>query len=486
MATTQLPINGVFDKDSGAFIGVAVPGDDEELKVGSGALSTSSLISIPEYTKSTKKAALLGLPQNIPMPVKRGGVTLCYFDTAANTTRTSSSGTTSFVDDTSDPLISTTSVRAQINGGGTGLFTPKESNCNFASVGIDCTGKNIEVRIKRLSSSTVSSGTSLSVRIYSDGTPAAPSTTNYGQTGITTGAGDPWLTDDWQTFSLPIERFAVTGTLDITSIKYASIGMTGSVSGDYAFILGDIRVQPRALSKGLCVFCFSDNRADTWNYGAQQLAKYGFPGVAHPSPFASTLQESLTASNMSATELRKLQYLHGWQISAQAFTTESSTVGAAMTDDQFLAEYEGYCALARSIGVWGITDGSYHPAADVSMTNRTALLRQFFRTMRVSYTHSAAQVPWPETSPIADPMRLRSWSRNPANNSGAQMIAYCQKAADTKGIAVFSFHSSSASETIHAGETKTAFLTLLDWLHANRNVIEVATIDTAITRMAAG
>lgn len=34
MATTQLPINGVFDKDSGAFIGVAVPGDDEELKVG--------------------------------------------------------------------------------------------------------------------------------------------------------------------------------------------------------------------------------------------------------------------------------------------------------------------------------------------------------------------------------------------------------------------------------------------------------------------
>lgn len=46
MATTQLPINGVFDKDSGAFIGVAVPGDDEELKVGGSSSARNGVVSI--------------------------------------------------------------------------------------------------------------------------------------------------------------------------------------------------------------------------------------------------------------------------------------------------------------------------------------------------------------------------------------------------------------------------------------------------------
>lgn len=233
-------------------------------------------------------------------------------------------------------------------------------------------------------------------------------------------------------------------------------------SGTFDALLGDIRLQPRVLSKGLCIFCFSDNRADTWNYAAQKLAMYGFPGVAHPSPFADALQETLGQYFMSAKELRKLQNLHGWQISGQAFTSEDSATGAAWTDEQFKKELSGIHALSRAIGVTGLADGSYPPSFPVSAVNRTATLRQYFRTMRHSYTHSAAQVPWPETAPIGDPMRMKSWSRNPSVNSGAQMIAYCQKAADTKGIAIFSFHSVSDAETIHAGETKTAFLTLLD------------------------
>lgn len=446
-----------------------------------GEVAASSPIGVPEHTNSTLKAALFGLPQGIPMPVKRGGVTLATFDTAANLVTALAAS-----DDTSDPHVGPSSVLAPWPSLSISTVTPVDANQPFMGIGYDVTGKNIEISVKRLSTSSAAFGsTGLVVRLYSAGTPAAKPA-DYHSCSITKDLGDAEINDDWQVFSLPIERFTATGAgANLAAITFAGVTRSSGKSGSVNMLLGDIRAQPRVLTKALCVFCFSDNRADTWGYAAQQLSRFGFPAYATPGAIASNLQASLSAFNMSAKELRKLQSLHNWQIGSQAFTTEDSA-DIGMSDDAFLAELAGIHNLYRAVGLWGAVDGSYNPAFPVTSTNRVPLLRQAFRTMRASYTHSAAQNPWPETAPIGDPMRLKSFSRNPTTNSGAQLIAYCQKAVDTKGIAVFSYHSLASNETVHGGETKTAFLTLLDWLHANRDIIEVATIDTAITRMAAG
>lgn len=48
-----------------------------------GAPTGKQTVSIPEYNKAQLNATVFGLPQGIPMPVKRGSMALCHYDTAA-------------------------------------------------------------------------------------------------------------------------------------------------------------------------------------------------------------------------------------------------------------------------------------------------------------------------------------------------------------------------------------------------------------------
>lgn len=442
-------------------------------------VKVSRVRQVPEVSNATLKAslrsALDGLEQNGAMPVKRGALTLAIFDTAANVVL-SGTGTATLTDDPSDPYAGATGVRSVWADASARWLTPVVANQPYSTAGINLTGMNVEFSFKRLSTSTQALGTGLSLQLRSDAsTPAAPGA-NRLQLTLDTAYGDPALNDDWQTISIPIERFNVVGTgADITSIKLVTIARGGQ-SGTHDVILGNVRAVPRQLRKAVCCICISDNRADTWTNAVRVLSRYGFPAVAQPGRVASNLRNALDEFNMSPRELRKLQQLHGWQIGSQAFTTETAGSLDGYTDEQFLAEISGIPRLYRSMGLWGAADGSYNPAIPNTATSRVNLLRQVFRTMRNSYTHSAGQVPWPETSPIADPMRLKSWSRG-ASNDGAQLIAYVQKAVQTKGMAVFSIHTWAADEP--------ALVALCDWLHANRNDVDVVTIDTAIKRMSA-
>ncbi|MGC3984829.1 MAG: hypothetical protein QM777_08925 [Pseudorhodoferax sp.] len=485
---------------SGAPVGNGVTSGDRRLDAATGLLYTWSTAwdagvqflpplttsgggvglvrQVSEVSNATLKAslrsALDGLDQNGTMPVKRGARVLAIFDTAANVLQ-SNTGTATLTDDATDPYAGATGVRCLWADTSARWLTPAVANQPYYTSGIDLTGMNIEFSFKRLSTSTQALGTRPSLQLRSDAsTPASPSA-NRLQLTLDTAIGDPALNDDWQTVSIPIERFNVVGTgADITSIKLVSIARGGQ-SGTHDVILGNVRAVPRQLRKAVCCICISDNRADTWTNAVKTLSRYGFPATAQPGRVATNLRNTLDEYNMSPRELRKLQQLHGWQIGGQAFTTESAGAFDSYTDEQLLAEFSGIPRLYRSLGLWGCADGSYNPAIPVTAVKWTQLLRQVFRTMRVSYTHSAGQTPWPETSPIADPMRLKSWSRG-ASNNGAQLVAYVEKAVATKGMAVFSIHTWAASEP--------ELVILLDWLHANRDKVDVVTLDTAIQRMA--
>lgn len=162
------------------------------------ALTGASAVPIPEYTKGSLSASIFGIPQGIPMPVKRGAAVLAFYDLAANCTA-AGGGTSTIADDTTDPLVGASSVKVSWASSSVRAITPIAANCPFISVGIDVTGKNIEARLQRQSTSTQTLGNTLAVRLYSSGSPTALPA-DYHQASISNGAGEAAINDDWITY----------------------------------------------------------------------------------------------------------------------------------------------------------------------------------------------------------------------------------------------------------------------------------------------
>lgn len=465
-------------------------GDKFEVRISASVLNkavtdATTLIGNPNTTYLANGPLFSPMPGAV-VPAPSVLRTLTRFSTAANTLP---AGTTA--DDTSDPIYGASAVRA-IVGANTSVVNFPLNSADFAPAVVDCTGTNIRFSFKFNPSVTISESNNMNgcaVRLY-NGTNTASPAANYLKGTFGIDRGDR-ITGSWQTVSIPIEAFTVVGTISnvatfIQNIQFAAIEWnhaSGFNSATFRPDMGTVAAVPKQLAKALCILTFDDCRADTFAYAANLMAYYGFPGVLMPGAIQTLLGSNDTV-NMNLAQVRKLQDVLGWQIGAQAYTTESPNGGA----DALTADMSALHNFYRTLGLNGSADGSYFSNVNSSNATYGPVLKTMFRSMREYVQFSDSQTPTPETAPVGDRFKLKCFGVDTANNSGTSLAAYAARAVAQKGVAIYSWHALSSGDTKFSidGSTLTGFQFFLQWLDQNRATIDVVTTATAFQRMSIG
>jgi hypothetical protein len=320
------------------------------------------------------------------------------------------------------------------------------------------------------------------IELHSAGTPAAI-TANYHSLSIgaapsefsgkltSTGQG----AGRWQTYGVPVNNLSVIGAgADLSKVIFARIVFRGTTDASNPIILqlGNLEFIPNPLTKAKVILSFDDSFLSHLSIAAYEMSKYGFKGVAFPSP---ANQVGVAAGKMTAQQIRTLHDVHGWQIGSQAWSSEDATFFDGLGEDGMTSELAKIRNWQASLGVTGGEHGSYFSNVTVKDLTAYPAFRKHFRSMR-RFDAGASVIPpmsIGESFPFGDPMNIKAMNgATPFTSAyGPFLIAHVQQAIDNRGVAYFGWHDDLATTTA----AKTGFDALLAFLDANRDLVDVVT-----------
>jgi hypothetical protein len=259
----------------------------------------------------------------------------------------------------------------------------------------------------------------------------------------------------------------VAGTgADLSNIGYIVIGLASSTTGNsFDFELAFMEPVPTASSKAKVVICHDDSTADSFSNFVAYMAEYNFPGTEAAQ--YGTLNGSTGNSFLNVNEVRAAQFQHGWQFASHSFNYDGhGDVDAASIYSQAIKNR----AVAQAVGVHGADDFTWWGGLSASEANYSAV-RRAYRSGR--WNTASLQVP--EMLPPADPWMMKS--NLVSGEDFTSWKALVDNAIATNGMAIFTFHAFIGSPT--AANAK-QFRQLLNYLDANRDKVDVVTIDEAL------
>lgn len=323
-----------------------------------------------------------------------------------------------------------------------------------------------------------------SIQLHSAGSPSSP-TANFHEIPV---GSSSWLKSiltsvngagRWQSSTIPANAFQIAagGTgANLNAITWAKLVFRASAGNSFSIQPGNIEFVPNALPKAKCILSFDDGHLGQFTYAAVQMAKYGFRGVAYPSPPAILVDVS--GSYMSSKQLQQLHDNLGWQIGSQAWNTESLSDISLMTENQFTGNMGALRNWQNSEGFTGGEHGSYF--SGILPTNMEAYVtfRKHFRSMRSFLGGNSSGVPltYGESFPFGDPMNIRALNgaSYTGTDNGDRLQMHVDQAIQYNGVCQFVWHNETNITTPNAN-IQNGFLQLLSYLHANRGSIDVCT-----------
>lgn len=317
------------------------------------------------------------------------------------------------------------------------------------------------------------------VQLHSAGSPASP-TGNYHEIPV---GSSSWLKSlltsangvgRWQSSTIPANAFTAVGTgANLSAITFARLVFRASSGNSFTIQIGNVELVPNALTKAKCILSFDDGHLGQFTYAAVQMAKYGFRGIAYPSPPAILVDVS--GSYMSSKHLQQLHDNLGWQIGSQAWNTETLADISLMTENQFTGNMGALRNWQNSEGFTGGEHGSYFSGILPTNMDTFVTFRKHFRSMRSFLGGNASGVPltYGESFPFGDPMNIRALNgaAYTGTDNGDRLQMHVDQAIQYKGVCQFVWHN----EPNVAGNIQNGFLQLLAYLHANRSSIDVCT-----------
>lgn len=233
--------------------------------------------------------------------------------------------------------------------GGSNYYTSK----TILATGIDVRNGQIRFTFKPFNVNI----TAFEIRLFSAGTPSAPSA-NYHHAGGISGISTLFTrtlnvnNGRFQSIGYPVNSFTAVGSgADLTAIKYATLFGRGS-SGT-TFCVGDIEFLPNSRAKAAVVLTFDDAYASAYTIAKPLLqAALGgscpimiIPGaVADPSAGVGGTNTS-GSGRITWSQIDEI-CAAGGQLAAGMYSTEDSKIVDAMTSAQRLVEFQKVRALA--------------------------------------------------------------------------------------------------------------------------------------------
>lgn len=232
---------------------------------------------------------------------------------------------------------------------------------------------------------------------------------------------------------------------------------------------------------------FDDQRASVWENAYPILADKGFKGliavITGATGLANDPKLDFFAPQMTKAQLLEVQGA-GWDLVSHTHThrdmsllPEDEVDWELATSKQYLYEELGAGMVARSTVIF--------PFNNSSETVAKVARRYFDISLRQTHLNSAMpRQPEGRWNDGSQWMNLGSATGDARN--AAQLIAKAQEAIDEQGWQTFMFHEVRSDQPTGGLNVNTAdFQAFVDWLDANRHLVDVVTVTEAVSRMRA-
>jgi hypothetical protein len=377
-----------------------------------------------------------------------------------------------------DAIYGTTALQLASTGTGA-LVTIAPLAAN--AVPTDVTGGLIRIWVKPILNIALNMDR-YSIQLHSAGSPSAP-TANYHEIPV---GSSSWLKSiltsqngagRWQSSTIPANAFSAVGAgANLAAVTWARLIYRASSGNAFTIQMGNVEFVPNALAKAKCILSFDDGHLGQYTYAAIQMAKYGFRGLAYPSPPAILVDVS--GSYMTSKQIKSLHDNLGWQIGSQAWSTEVQATVDGWSENEFTAEMSRLRNWQNAMGLTGGDHGSYFSGVGPTDMIAYPTFRKCFRSMRSFLGGNGGGVPltYGESFPFGDPMAIRALNGASYTgvDNGDRLKLHVDQAIQYKGVAQFVWHNEPNIVTPTAN-IQNGFLQLLAYLDANRASIDVCT-----------
>lgn len=253
---------------------------------------------------------------------------------------------------------------------------------------------------------------------------------------------------------------SVTGTApSLSNIGYVVLELaSNTTSNTFDFELAYIESVALAAEKAKCVIFHDDSTESGWSTFTRFMSRYNFPGT-EAAMLGTAGTNNSTAEAIDV--IRSMQYNQGWQFASHAF------INGEHVDTDAAGIYSGAVknrAVAAAIGVTGADDFAWWGSLGAGSGNYNAI-RRSYRSGR----YNTSNLTVPEMLPPADPWLTKSiLVGSEAFDDWKTLV---DNAIATRGMAQFTFHNYGNGAQLRQ---------LLAYLDANRDKIDVVTLDEAL------
>lgn len=306
------------------------------------------------------------------------------------------------------------SLKLTTDGDGSAVFTREAS----ISPTIDLTGKYLKVHV---AVSDVSKVSELWLYASSDNFSSAFYTWKISQDISQLKDGELIC------LTLPIHaadrpEFDVTGTPDRSAINAIQFRVKDDTTGAISAWIDSISSVDEPSNGTVCI-TFDDGWGSQYTEARKKMDEYGFPGTAYVIPDLVD-----TSGYMTRAQLHLLQD-RGWDISGHYGTTFENLANSEQALESALFNVKNWLAsngFYRGIHEFSYANGYYDSDKILSA------VRRYFRSARTIANH-------PETSPPADPYRLRVLQVLSTTTTTAVQEAV-QAARESKSVLFLVYH----------------------------------------------
>lgn len=263
--------------------------------------------------------------------------------------------------------------------------------------------------------------------------------TDFAEATVWKGEDDPIiLHSTFERQSLPLEAFAVTGSVNWSAITHAQILVTDNKSGKLAVYVAGIYAVPDP-GQATVTFAFDDSLESAYTLGRAALSKYRFPATQYV--IANTVGES---GFLTLEQLYALRDQHDWEIAGHAYTVAAHNEPSGLDSLEGKALEEEVDGLRRWLDEHGFRRTTFaYP--------KGAAGEEVRRLIKRDYGGARATGPGPETLPPRDDYILRGHSVNGLVETAATLNAEIDAAVAAGAWMILTFHNlvpgSPAAET---------------------------------------
>ena len=227
--------------------------------------------------------------------------------------------------------------------------------------------------------------------------------------------------------TIPIGRFAVTGSVDFSAINRAQILLTDNEVNTVTLYVAGIYAVPTA-KQATITFTFDDGHGSVYSRALRKLSAYRYPATAYV--IAEIIDEP---GLLSLEELYTLRDQHHWEIAGHAFTLTAHNLPNgfdSLEGEELEDEVNG---LRQWIDEHGFRRKTFAYPKGAAKEEVRMLIKRDYGAGRVTAMG-------PETIPTRDNYTIRGSSLDGTVQTPAELIEAIDEAVDAGAWLILTFH----------------------------------------------